>query len=266
MAYTPPPNPSPFNTPIEDVLFIDFETVPQLKTIHNLPDADRIKSTFAKRFQKDIGEYVSMDGALEPIAKAWRDKAALTAEFGKIACASVGIVVPAEDGGVMLRVKGYGSKNEKEILEAIAPLMGKKKALCAHNGKRFDYPIAGKRYLANGLRVPSLLRAPIEGLKPWEVLLFDTMEMWAFGDIRATSSLDAIAMTLGLPSPKADMTGADVAGLYYGPHETDLPWEEADALKKIVTYCNGDVVTLVNIYLLMIGRPAITPERIVFVD
>lgn len=178
------------------------------------------------------------------INESWRAEAGMNAVFAKVCCISVGVIVKAEDG-LKIRVKAFAGKDEGELLKAVAPIFGKAEYICGHNGKRFDFPFLSRRYLINGLPVPSILQTM--GLKPWEVRSFDTLEMWQFGDMKNFTSLDALALAFDLPSPKDDVTGADVAPLYY----------DADDLDRIGQYCNKDVVTLINVYLRIIGNQII---------
>jgi len=61
--------------------------------------------------------------------------------------------------------------------------------------------------------VPKLL--DVGGLKPWEVGFLDTMKMWSFGDHKNFTSLGLLTHLLGIPTPKDDISGADVARVYY---------------------------------------------------
>jgi hypothetical protein len=109
--------------------------------------------------------------------------------------------------------------------------------LCAHNGKEFDYPYIARRMLINGINPPMILN--LAGKKPWEIQLLDTMELWKFGDYKNYTSLELLSAVFGIPSPKNDICGADVAKVY---------WVEKD-LERIVEYCQKDVVTIVQIFL-----------------
>lgn len=57
----------------------------------------------------------------------------------------------------------------------------------------------------------------------------------------------------GIPSPKDDIDGSDVARVYY---------EEND-LSRIVRYCEKDVVTLIQVYLKLIVEPGLENNEIV---
>jgi hypothetical protein len=57
-----------------------------------------------------------------------------------------------------------------------------------------------------------------------------------------------------IPTPKDDISGADVARVYY---------EEND-LKRIAVYCEKDVVALIQLFLKMQGRDLVPEEKINF--
>jgi len=73
------------------------------------------------------------------------------------------------------------------------------------------------------------------------------MELWKFGDFKSYTSLNLLACTLGVPTPKDDIDGSMVGEVY---------WKEKD-LARIVTYCQKDVVTVAQVYLRMQGEDLI---------
>lgn len=70
------------------------------------------------------------------------------------------------------------------------------------------------------------------------------MEMWKFGDYKHYTSLKLLAHILQIPSPKDDISGADVAHVYY---------EEQD-IDRIARYCEKDVITVAQILLRLRGE------------
>jgi len=76
------------------------------------------------------------------------------------------------------------------------------------------------------------------GKKPWEIPHLDTMELWKFGDYKSYVSLELLAHLFGVPSPKDDIDGSQVASMYH--IEKDL--------FRIVQYCEKDVLTLANVF------------------
>jgi uncharacterized protein YprB with RNaseH-like and TPR domain len=123
--------------------------------------------------------------------------------------------------------------------------------LCAHNGKEFDFPYIARRMIVHQIVLPNKLN--LFGKKPWEVPHLDTMELWKFGDYKHYTSLQLLTSILGIPSPKDDIDGGDVARVYY---------EEQD-LARIVTYCEKDTITLAQLLLRFNNQDLIKEEHIV---
>ena len=216
---------------LENILFLDIETVPEATDFRLL--SEQAQDLFAaktayKRKADDL------------IAEDYYDRAGIWAEFGKIVCISVGYLTTTTDGR-QFRVRSF-SGDENELLLEFKSLLDShfsaaQHKLCAHNGKEFDFPFIARRMLKHQLELPYTLQ--LMGKKPWEVPHLDTLELWKFCDFKHYTSLKLLAHFFGIPSPKDDMDGSDVARVYY---------EEKD-LGRIVRYCEKDVITLTQVYL-----------------
>jgi len=235
---------------IESILFLDIETVPMKPAYDELPDV------FRKLWDKKaetLSKYDRNGGEASKSPAEWYERAGIYAEFGRIICISTG----AHRNG-SLWIHSYFGDDEKAILDEFASMLEKSSDkkflyLCAHNGKEFDYPYLIRRMLINGIRIPALL--DLSGKKPWEVNHLDTMEMWKFGDYKSFTSLELLATLFNIPTPKDDIEGKDVARVYY--EEQDLP--------RIVTYCQKDVITIVNLLLRLKGKEPVPEARITYV-
>ena len=230
---------------LEKILFLDIETVPQDKEFKTLDqDFKGLWEHKSKYFREQKG--MSLDESYE--------RAGIYAEFGKIICISVGLFSLAE-GTRQFRVKSFSGHNEKEILEEFAELLNTHynrvdQNLCAHNGKEFDFPYIARRMLINGIKLPYHL--DLAGKKPWEVQHLDTMALWKFGDYKHFTSIKLMTKIFGIPTPKDDIEGSDVARVYY--EDKDLP--------RIVKYCVKDVVAVAQIVLKFIGEPFMNEEEV----
>jgi 3'-5' exonuclease len=230
--------------PLHTILFLDIETVPQYNTYTSLPDDWKqlwdLKSNSLLKYHE--GE---TNGSLYP-------RAGIYAEFGKIVCISCG-VLQGQGEQKKIVIKSFAGEDEKALLVQFNDMLikwsaGEQKFLCAHNGKEFDFPYLCRRMIINGLSIPPLLN--IAGKKPWEVNHLDTLELWKFGDFKSFTSLNLLAHTLGIATPKDDIDGSMVWKVY---------WEEKN-LPRIVTYCQKDVVTVAQILLRMNGEELIKAE------
>jgi uncharacterized protein YprB with RNaseH-like and TPR domain len=234
------------NTSINNILFLDIETVPQFDGYDNLPEKWKglwdTKSLSLLKYHEGHTQ-----SSLYP-------RAGIYAEFGKIVCISCGVVT-GDGSERKIIIKSFCCDDEKLILHDFSEMLNKwasdnSKYLCAHNGKEFDFPYICRRTIINGLPVPSTLN--VAGKKPWEIPHFDTMELWKFGDFKNYTSLNLLAHTLGIPTPKDDIDGSQVWEVY---------WRQKD-LSRIVTYCQKDVVTVAQVFLKIHGEALIKEENI----
>ena len=232
--------------PVNNILFLDIETVPQYSSYKELPEEWKalwgLKSQYLTRNKED-----------ETVETIY-PRAGIYAEFGKIICISCGFI---QGGGVEKKIilKSFAGDDEKKLLYEFSAMINKwaadgTKSLCAHNGKEFDFPYLCRRLIINQLAIPPVLN--MSGKKPWEVNHLDTMDLWKFGDFKNYTSLNLLAHALGIQTPKDDIDGSMVWEVY---------WKERN-LQRIVTYCQKDVVTVAQIFLRMSGEPLIKNENI----
>ena len=229
------------NTPIDKVLFLDIETVPVSPEFSTMPEIlqplwEKKSSHFRKETETASDVY---------------QRAGIYAEFGKIICISLGIFYN-KNNNRCLRLKSFYGDDERDLLLQFAAFLAKNNqyALCAHNGKEFDFPYLSRRMLINRIPLPAVL--DVAGKKPWETNFIDTMDLWKFGDFKNFTSLDLLAAVFGIPSSKDDIDGSMVAHVY---------WKEKD-LKRIVRYCEKDVTVIARVLLHYKLEPALAEENI----
>lgn len=234
----------------EQVLFLDIETVPMTRSYDQLP------GHFQGLWDKKAATLARNDRILPEetqVSREMFERAGIYAEFGKIICISTALF---RNGSLWM--KSYSGDDEKQLLSDFSDMLVKAsqkttRYLCAHNGREFDYPYMIRRMLINGIRIPAILDLCMK--KPWEVNHLDTMDLWKFGDYKSYTSLELLAALFGIPTPKDDICGADVAKVYY--EQNDLP--------RIVEYCQKDVLTIVNIFLKFKGNKVLAEDMIVYV-
>lgn len=230
---------------IENILFLDIETVPQYSDFEKVPD--EIKQLWEKKSSFFREE--------EQTASDVYQRAGIYAEYGKIICISVGIIAHKAEGQ-FIRLKSFYGEDENTLLNDFAKMLNKYYAknkgvyLCAHNGKEFDFPYISRRMLVNGISLPTIL--DVAGKKPWEVTFLDTMELWKFGDYKHYTSLNLLTHIFNIPTPKDDIDGSMVADIY---------WNEKD-IDRIVRYCEKDVLAVAQLFLRYQGKPLIKPENV----
>lgn len=221
---------------IEKVLFLDIETVPQVYQYAEMDEDARKLFDLKTRF---------MQSETKTADEVYNERGSIYSEFGKICCISVGFVNSTRTGKE-IRLKSFYHDDEETLLKQFKNLLEENQykfpILCGHNAKEFDFPYICRRMLINGIRLPEILN--IAGKKPWEISHLDTMELWKFGDYKAYTSLALLCHVFKIPTPKDDISGADVARVYY---------EEND-LERIKIYCEKDVLALIQLFLRMRGE------------
>jgi uncharacterized protein YprB with RNaseH-like and TPR domain len=250
---------------LEKVLFLDIETVPQYETFMEMDETS--KKLFSLK-NKSRFNSIAADSSFANLSEdeiheeVFKQTGGILAEFGKIICITVGFVHETRTGK-QLRLKSFYNDDEETLLLAFTKLLNDKyntpyDILCGHNAKEFDFPYICRRLLINGIKLPNIL--DIAGKKPWEISHLDTMELWKFGDYKAYTSLSLLCHVFGIPTPKDDISGADVARVYY-KNEKDI---YSSGLERIKTYCEKDVLALTQLFLKMRGDKLLTEDEVYF--
>lgn len=232
---------------VEKILFLDIETVPQTYEFEKLDEKSKelfeMKTRFMQKEDKTFNDL-------------YNERGGIYAEFGKIVCISVGFVNDTSTGK-QIRMKSFYHDDEETLLLQFKGLLEEHynspmSVLCGHNAKEFDFPYICRRMLINGIELPPVL--DIAGKKPWEINHLDTMELWKFGDFKAYTSLALLCHVFKIPTPKDDISGADVARVYF---------EDKD-LERIKVYCEKDVVALIQLFIKMTGGNLVEESEIHF--
>lgn len=215
----------------ENILFLDIETVPESKKFKDL----------SKEKQNHFAQKTKYQRKEEYSAEEFYERAGIWAEFGKIICISVGFFSSFKKERTF-RIKSFFGEDEKQLLNEFKDLLETyfskpKHVMCAHNGKEFDFPYISRRMIINRIKLPEKLN--LFGKKPWEVAHIDTLELWKFGDYKHYTSLSLLTNILGIPSPKEDINGSQVAQVYY----------QENNLNRIVKYCEKDTLAVVQLLL-----------------
>ena len=236
-------------------MFLDIETVPQTADFSEIPAelAHLWEDKFATIHKRMPEKYNDETTA----ADAFNNSAGIYAEFGKIVCISVGFV-HFQGLEMHFRTKSFFGDDEKLILREFTELIAKfcttkEHTLCGHNIKEFDIPYICRRMLINGMKLPTMLN--IDGKKPWEINFLDTLELWKFGDYKNYTALKLLTAVFGIPTPKDDIDGSQVARVYY----------QEKNIERIATYCQKDVVATAQVFLRLNSMELIKTENIQFI-
>jgi hypothetical protein len=223
---------------LESYLFIDIETVSEKASF------DALDPLMQGLWERKASTLKTLDA--NDLEDAYQLRAGIFAEFSKVVCITIGRIVKKEKNN-KLYIKSFAGDDEKIVLTEFAATLHKlsqqkeKVIFCGHNIKEFDIPFLCRRMVVHNIALPEALN--ISGLKPWEVLHEDTMELWRFGDKKNFTPLALLAAVLGIPTPKDDIDGSMVGKVY---------WLEND-LQRIVTYCGKDVLTVALVFLRLKG-------------
>lgn len=231
---------------MKDILFLDVETSRnQIELVEGTPDYE----AWEYKMERTSDEQVDLK-------ERYIEKASLYAEFSRIVCISVGRI---RDG--RMTIKTYVNPDEKKILKDFMrdlDLLLKKRPtlrICGHAVKGFDIPFIFRRSIVNGVMPNRLI--DVGGLKPWEVTALDTYELWK-GSGFYSASLMALCLAFGVPFPKDEMTGADVADVFFNEGE--------DGIQRIVKYCEKDVIATAQCVCKMRFEPTIKDSNIEVVE
>jgi len=236
------------NLDLAKILFLDIEAVPEEQNYHTLSSQRQVLWEQKTAYQRKEDQS----------PETFYDRAGIWAEFGKIVCISVGFFDISSPNSQQLRIKSF-SGDEATILEQFKQLCDehfylKSHLLCAHNGKEFDFPYIARRMIIHRMNLPKILN--LFGKKPWEVQHIDTLQLWKFGDYKHYTSLALLADIFGIPTPKDDIDGSDVARVYY----------QEKNLNRIVRYCEKDVLTLAQVFLTFLNKPLLEENQIVWLS
>ena len=232
---------------LNNILFLDIETVPEEENWKLL----------SKKTQELFEQKTKYQRKDEFTAEEFYNRAGIWAEFGKIICISVGYFVEVEKKR-QLRLRSFFGDDEYKLLTEFKVLLDthfakKSNLLCAHNGKEFDFPFLSRRMIIHQIELPKKLN--LFGKKPWEVPHLDTLEMWKFGDYKHYTSLKLLTSILGIPSPKGDIDGSEVASVYY----------KEKNIQRIVSYCEKDTIAVAQLLLRFNNEKLLNTEEIVSV-
>jgi predicted PolB exonuclease-like 3'-5' exonuclease len=221
---------------IHSFLYFDVETACAYEGYDTMCELNpRLAALWSKRANYYRGANHELSEATD--GEIFLQKGSLEPEFSRVVCVTFGTFT--EDGEK--RFISFSGQDEIDILnksnKVLNNAMAKNWKLCGHNIKGFDVPCLGKRMIFNGINPSGNIQ--IWDKKPWEIPYVDTSDIFAFGSWvqQKYLSLDLLACSLNIASPKGDLDGSKVNHTY---------WVEKD-YDKISTYCEADVKTVMDV-------------------
>jgi len=239
------------------ILFFDIETVPGFADFNDL--SPRMQKEFTRRATYITGKSAD-ELSPEELSDTYFDRSGIFAEFGKVVCISAGFLYKKNgDESFSARINSWYGNDEAELLRDFATILNERYydpaqfMICGHNIKEFDVPYLCRRMLVNGIEIPNIIQ--VQGKKPWETEhLLDTMDLWKFGDRKNYTSLSLLTALFNIPTPKDDIDGSQVAGVYY----------KENNLERIARYCEKDVLAVMQLLLSLKLEPLVNIEKVHF--
>ena len=209
----------------EDLLFFDIETAPVVKQLE-------LDTPLFDSWSYKVNKKGDLDN--KQIIESYSSGAGLYPEFAKIVSIVVGKIV---NGKIFLIT--LDDDSEADLLNKFNDVIERnvKCKLVGFVNNGFDTPFVFKRMIINGIQPHD--KVDVSGMKPWDITDIDLAMEWK-GSSFERASLINVATALGLPSPKEDISGADVGKVYWS--------EGRKGLDRISEYCRRDVVTTINVF------------------
>lgn len=231
-----------------DILTVDIETVREYEELKNAPESYQSAWEYKNKQDGEVPDFLEL-------TRLYENKAPLYAEFAKICAISVSYLT--KDG--VLKCKSYVGVDEAELLTSFARDLelfyasNKSYRLMGHAAKYFDYPFMCKRYMLNGLDIPSYIDESDK--KPWEMRNLCTNDLWRSFGTGPGSSLQALCEAFKVPVSKVDLVGDEVGVAYYNGE-----------MARIGVYCNYDVVATFNIFRKFKGEEIFQFEDVIYIE
>ena len=222
----------------EKLIFLDIETV---ALNEELDENSEEFSIFSWKV-RDKNNDEELD--VNEVKDIYKRKAALYPAHAKIVAITVGAIIKGEK----ILLKTYRGEEEDILRQFVNDMQDNKGSTFVIWNAPFDIPMIRKRFFINRLQgYLSDAQGNDSMKKPWTLKgILDMMDVWK-GISYKNDSMNEVAWSMGLPSPKTDMKGSEVSAAFYDGRIDD-----------IVTYNQKDVITLANIYRILTEKEPIT--------
>jgi hypothetical protein len=221
---------------IEDVLFFDAEVVRKNKELEI--DSLEYQLYQKKTRNRETDEFLTD----EELQEDYKKRAALKIGYNKIVTIGVGFV--KNNTPYIKSIEG----TEEEVIKIFCELTQQFKYVCGANILAYDLPMI----INNGWKYFNVVQVLPDqfltsGKKQWNLdMVIDLMETFK-GTHYYNSSVEEICYHFDIPTPKDDISGAEVSETYYN-----------EGIGRISTYVKKDVLANINIFLKMQGKDIYT--------
>lgn len=203
---------------LSKALFFDIET-------HRGKNWDERSEAFKKAF---INHYYDSESYDTP-EDHYSEVAGLYAELSQVICVVFGYINPTTNE---LQTIAFSGSDEIEVLNNCSKIFSTFQKngyyLVGHNINGCDIPYMVKRYILNNMDVPDFINS--YGIKPWDQVHVDTMDLWKFGDYKRVS-LEVICAAMDIPCKTDELGGSNL----YQWDISEMDW------KLLEHYCTEDV-------------------------
>jgi len=218
---------------LKQLFFFDCEYVPIVKQFSDLKtEFPELYDSWHRRCKKWNDDRNILEE--EPLSDEtfWKREAHKMSEFLKTICISFGYL--GKDG--QFKIGSFYDNNEVEILKLFNQLLDnvskKGMVLSGYSIKRYDMPFLAKRMTINNIKPSEMLN--VYGKKPWDVNVYDLIEVWGQGCHGESYTPFDICLTVNkVVTSKDDISGYEVKKVYYN--------EGRSGLERIKDYCEKDV-------------------------
>ncbi|MCX7764131.1 MAG: ribonuclease H-like domain-containing protein [Bacteroidia bacterium] len=245
-----------YDLAIEQILFMDIETVPLYKGLEEIPTL--LREYWESRYEKKRPESLSSE-------EYFVEKAGIHALYSRVACISLGYFSTRNDK-TEWRQYTFADLDEARLLQSFADRWNSFKSyaadlrrflpetradygVCGHNIASFDLPFLGRRFLCTGVSLPDFWRLS-QWQQPWSLkspTVIDTMNLWSFTSREQTYiPLEILAHALGINFRKT-LSHLDIRNAFYEWERTN----DESFFEPVKEYCAKDVRTVAEIYIHM---------------
>ena len=209
-----------YNKPNKTCIVFDIETCPQ--------DEERLIA-LAPTFEPDsrLKDPDKIKANLEKQKANYIERAALDWKTANIVLIGIG------DGKAYAPIQGNEADVLKSFFDIVKTSIANEVPFGGHNVKGFDFPMIVNRARALRVNIPNGILSFFKGRAYWSEFVFDTLEMFSFGDRQRIegNGVEDICRALGIKGKLGD--GAAFPALWKSDKEGAIAYNRQDVTVEI---------------------------------